>query len=146
MLNIASLLIPINVGGAHWTLAIINVEQKKFEFWDSLGQKSQKQIDKYCIKLRDYFCAETGKTKEQLEQEGWTFYGGGDVYPQQDNGYDCGVYTVKTAEFRARGREPIYTPKDVERLREQMVVEICDKKMMPVPGEEGFMEGDGEEE
>lgn len=148
MLNLACLLLPINVGGAHWTLAVINVEQKKFEFWDSLSNKAARQaaIQRYCTMLQDYFCNETGMTKERLEEEEWAFYGGGDVYPQQNNGHDCGVYTVKTAEFRARGMEPLYTPKDVANLREHMVLEIVGKKLHPVPGEEGYEddEEDGE--
>lgn len=60
-----------------------------------------------------------------------------DMQPQQNNFCDCGVFTVKTAEFRARDADPAYTPNDARNLRERMILEIVDGKMDPVVGEEG---------
>jgi Ulp1 family protease len=31
------IIIPINIRNAHWTLAIINVKDKEFVYYDSLG-------------------------------------------------------------------------------------------------------------
>lgn len=31
------LIFPINIGNSHWTCAAINVREKRFEYYDSLG-------------------------------------------------------------------------------------------------------------
>ena len=35
-----AVLMPINLGNAHWVCACINVRQKRFEFYDSMGHSN----------------------------------------------------------------------------------------------------------
>ena len=45
--------------------------------------------------------------------------------PQQENGYDCGVFTCQFLESLSRGEESfIFTQKDMPYLRRRMIWEI----------------------
>ncbi|TGZ79269.1 cysteine proteinase [Ascodesmis nigricans] len=128
IMELDTLLIPINIGGAHWTLGVIAPKQKRVEFWNSLKSSNHSDdVRRYCTLLRKYLMEEAGIT----ELEGWTDYSP-EIQPQQNNYADCGVFTVKTAEFRARGAEPAYTPRDAQNLRYRMVLEIVDGELHPV--------------
>ena len=37
------ILVPINVGGLHWTAAAINMEKKRIEYYDSMGDLVRKR-------------------------------------------------------------------------------------------------------
>ena len=54
-------------------------------------------------RLRAYLCDEL-KDKKQLfiDLSDWEDYFGGDASPQQENGYDCGVFAVQTLEQLSR--------------------------------------------
>jgi Ulp1 family protease len=41
ILGLEYMVIPINVSGNHWTLAIINFKSKRFEYYDSLSRGSK---------------------------------------------------------------------------------------------------------
>lgn len=36
------IIFPINIHNTHWTCAAVNVKQKRFEYYDSLGSRMQK--------------------------------------------------------------------------------------------------------
>jgi Ulp1 family protease len=40
ILDLDCMIIPINQGNSHWTLAVINFKKKRFEYYDSLGGSS----------------------------------------------------------------------------------------------------------
>jgi sentrin-specific protease 1 len=48
-----------------------------------------------------------------------------ETYPEQENNYDCGVFTCQTLEFISRGEEDFpFTQKDMPYLRQRMIWEI----------------------
>jgi sentrin-specific protease 1 len=48
-----------------------------------------------------------------------------DVTPQQENGYDCGVFTCQFLEALSRGEEAFrFTQQDMTYLRRRMIWEI----------------------
>lgn len=94
-----AVLIPINVGQAHWVCAVIQLRLRRFEYYDSMGIPSPGVFER----LRAYLCDEL-KDKKQLfiDLSDWEDYFGGDASPQQENGYDCGVFAVQTLEQLSR--------------------------------------------
>lgn len=95
-------LLPINVGQAHWVCAAINLRLRRFEYYDSMGIPSPGVF----ASLRAYISDEM-RDKKQLEMDlsDWTDYFAGETSPQQQNGYDCGVFAVQTLEQLSR-RDP----------------------------------------
>lgn len=50
--------------------------------------------------------------------------------PQQNNGYDCGVFACMFAEAASRRGQFVFTQKDMPSLRKRMVYEILTKNLL----------------
>ncbi|KAF7306736.1 Cysteine proteinase [Mycena indigotica] len=115
------ILIPVNHANLHWTAAAINFRQKRIESYDSLGD-DRPSVYKH---LREYVDQEhRNKKKAPFDFTGWVDYTSPDI-PQQENGYDCGVFTCQFLESLSRGAEPFnFSQKDIPYLRRRMIWEI----------------------
>ncbi|EFA81103.1 sentrin/SUMO-specific protease [Heterostelium album PN500] len=118
--------IPVHLG-AHWCLAVINFVDKRFEYYDSLlGDNSQ------CLtKLRRYLEDEMNDKSKKgvINLSEFTDYTPKDI-PVQQNGYDCGVFTCKFADYTARGLPLDFTQKDITLSRKIMILECINKDML----------------
>ncbi len=80
--------IPINVP-SHWCLAVIDIANKSFDFYDSMMGKQPK-----CLSvLRDYLQQEVKEKKNvelDYDKEGWKTANFLTNIPRQMNGADCG--------------------------------------------------------
>lgn len=97
-------LFPINLGNSHWVCGAINLRRRRFEYYDSLGTRNPRAFEL----MRTYLAEEAkDKKKKHIDLRGWR-----DVFsdesPQQENGYDCGVFAAQTLEQISR-RDP-HTP------------------------------------
>ncbi|CAE6422495.1 unnamed protein product [Rhizoctonia solani] len=118
-------LIPVNLGNAHWTCAAINFQKKRIEYHDSMGRKRGKI---YKI-LRDYLKSEhKDKKKKEFDFTGWEDYFD-DNAPQQENGYDCGVFSCQYMECLSRGAPFGFSQENMGYLRQRMILEIMRGKL-----------------
>ncbi|KAF9452514.1 cysteine proteinase [Macrolepiota fuliginosa MF-IS2] len=117
-----ALLVPVNHSNAHWTAAAINFRRKRIESYDSMGMAK----DIVFTYLRRYLDAEhRNKKKAPFDFTGWQDYA-----PDQENGYDCGVFTCQFLETLSRGEEMFrFTQKDMPYLRRRMIWEIGHTKL-----------------
>ncbi|KAK6506413.1 Smt3-specific protease [Arthrobotrys conoides] len=115
ILKLKGVIIPIH-RNFHWTLAFVNVEKKRFEYYDSLAGN----WDPISL-LRSWMKQEVGA--KYVDSEWEDFYPGSQT-PQQGNGYDCGVFLCKTAEVIARGGALNFSQKDIPVIRKMMQVEL----------------------
>ncbi|KAH9921976.1 cysteine proteinase [Epithele typhae] len=124
------ILIPVNHNNAHWTAAAINFRKKRIESYDSMGME-RGQVFKI---LRQYLDDEhRDKKKKPFDFTGWTDYVLPDT-PQQENGYDCGVFTCQFLESLSRGEETFdFTQKNMPYLRRKMVWEIGGTRLREEP-------------
>ncbi|KAJ3480271.1 hypothetical protein NLI96_g8480 [Meripilus lineatus] len=120
------ILIPINHNNSHWTSAAINFRKKRIECYDSMGM-DQSAVHRG---LRAYLDAEhRNKKKKPFDFTDWVDYTSED-FPQQENGYDCGVFTCQTLESLARGAETFaFRQSNMPYLRRRMVWEIGHAKL-----------------
>lgn len=78
-------------------MAVINMRDRRFEFYDALPSGSRDFESKVFSNLRRWLCDESlDKQKEELDLEGWTNYAPMNI-PHQENGYDCGMFALKYA-------------------------------------------------
>ncbi|KAJ1309675.1 hypothetical protein OPQ81_006439 [Rhizoctonia solani] len=118
-------LIPVNLGNAHWTCAAINFQKKRIEYHDSMGRKRGKV---YKI-LREYLSKEhKDKKKKDFDFAGWEDYFD-DNAPQQENGYDCGIFSCQYMECISRGAPFGFTQENMSYLRQRMILEITRGKL-----------------
>ncbi|KAJ8586816.1 cysteine proteinase [Rhizopogon salebrosus TDB-379] len=124
------ILIPINHNNSHWTGAAINFRRKRIESYDSMNL-DRRQVSKV---LRNYLDLEhRNKRKKPFDFTGWQDHNPEDT-PQQENGYDCGVFTCQFLESLSRGEEEfLFSQRDMTYLRRRMIWEIGHAKFLHDP-------------
>lgn len=95
------LIIPINQQNTHWTLGVVNFQDKYVMHLDSLGNGGSEKIREYLMRWVKDEAMDKRKGEGFLESE-WKLVARPDV-PRQENSDDCGVFTCKFADFLARG-------------------------------------------
>ncbi|KAJ7579928.1 cysteine proteinase [Mycena floridula] len=118
-------LVPVNHHNTHWTGAAINFRRKRIESYDSMNMDRSNVFQQ----LRGYLDAEhRNKKKKPFDFTGWVDYTL-DETPQQENCYDCGVFTCQFLEWLSRGEEMFgFSQQDIPYLRRRMVWEIGNAK------------------
>lgn len=54
-------------------------------------------------------------------------------YPQQKNGYDCGVFMCKTIQYLSQGFSVFsFTQEHITVYRRQMALELAENKLTPL--------------
>ncbi|RPD63185.1 cysteine proteinase [Lentinus tigrinus ALCF2SS1-7] len=124
------ILIPVNHNNAHWSAAAINFRKKRIEAYDSMSMNASSVFKT----LRQYLNSEhMDKKKKPFDFTGWVDY----VFletPQQENGFDCGVFTCQFLEALSRGEEDFrFTQANMPYLRRKMVWEIAHTKFRDEP-------------
>jgi len=111
---------PVHLGN-HWCTAVINLRDKKFEYYDSMGSPNYK-----CIQLMRKYLEEEYKDKKKgvFDITGWTEYQPQDI-PKQENGYDCGIFACMFADFCSRDAPFTFRQKHMPYLREKIIVEVA---------------------
>ncbi|KAK9375790.1 uncharacterized protein V1513DRAFT_441990 [Lipomyces chichibuensis] len=124
--NTDYIFVPINVHNAHWCVSVINIKRRRFEYYDSLGGGPGNCF----THLRDYIINECRTQSVPMDDiDGWDEYVARDS-PMQENGFDCGVFTCKTAEVLSRECPLSFSQKDMQTLRRRMVFEILVKRLL----------------
>ena len=123
LLKVEHVFIPVNVGGAHWTLLVVSPVWKRIEYFDSLHGPSGAVIRnaKAWIKM-ELGDAWDEQEWEVVEDEG---LGGRGKGPRQSNSSDCGVFTITTAKMISLGVDPMaITANDMPLQRRRVVAEL----------------------
>lgn len=113
------MLCPIHLGN-HWCLICVNFIDKTIKYYDSLGGNNPK-----CLNIIFDYLKEEHKNKKNKEFEcsGWKLMDADDC-PQQENCYDCGVFTCVNAEYLARDAKLDFTQNDMPMFRQKISYEI----------------------
>jgi Ulp1 family protease len=103
------LLIPYNHKGWHWTLVKVDFENQQITYLDSMQANRQKYHDFVQVRLqavRTYITSrmvKLPKLSRQIPEEAWVLISQPDDVSQQDNTFDCGVFTLMFADFITLG-------------------------------------------
>jgi len=112
---------PINVGGVHWTCAVAFMQEKKIQFYDSMGGGGQRYVNGL---LRYFEDEHKDKKKASLDTSEWNLVSCQPDTPQQLNGFDCGVFTCMFADFLSRDMPLIFSQEHVTECRERIALSI----------------------
>uniref|UniRef100_A0A7N0T1Z3 Ubiquitin-like protease family profile domain-containing protein n=1 Tax=Kalanchoe fedtschenkoi TaxID=63787 RepID=A0A7N0T1Z3_KALFE len=110
--------VPIHLD-VHWCMAVINKRDQKFQYLDSLSGKDPVALKR----LAQYYVDEVkDKSGNNIDVSNWKqeFV----AAPRQQNGYDCGVFMIKYADFCSRGLELLFSQEHMQYFRERTVKEI----------------------
>jgi sentrin-specific protease 1 len=119
------ILVPIHLGN-HWCLAVVNFSEKRFEYYDSLGGENKK-----CLERLERYVKDEYKTKHngEFDTSQWEFHTPLDI-PHQQNGYDCGVFMCKFADYSSKNKPFNFSQNHMKYFRHRMILEIMKKQAL----------------
>jgi sentrin-specific protease 1 len=114
------IIIPTHVHGNHWCLSVINIRDKQFEYYDSLGGSGRA----YLKLLRNYIVDEAKNYSSiDLDLTDWRDIEMDDI-PQQLNGCDCGVFTLKFADYVSEDQPLTFKQEHMPYFRRRIALDI----------------------
>ena len=131
-------LLPVNCDNRHWFLLTIDlscIHEKKIKFnvYDSLGieesWKRKLEEEKLKMFIRWKYQQEN-QTRNSLLN--FTIEDHFTEIPQQDNGYDCGVFTMLYAKYIASKEQFIFQQEDMPKFRKTISEEIIAGKLVNI--------------
>jgi sentrin-specific protease 1 len=115
--------IPVNVSNVHWTCAVIFVQEKRIQYFDSMGGDGT-----YYLKALLEYVKDEWKSKNQGEAlpnlEEWKLVSTTIDTPRQENGWDCGVFTCMFADFLSLGYPLSFKQEHITQCRERIALSI----------------------
>ncbi|CAA0817499.1 Ubiquitin-like-specific protease ESD4 [Striga hermonthica] len=119
LLQCDKIFVPIHQE-VHWCLAIINKKDKKFQYLDSL-----RGVDSQVLNvLARYFVAEVKeKCGKDIDVSSWENEYVTDL-PEQANGFDCGMFMIKYADFYSRDIGLCFSQEHMPYFRRRTAKEI----------------------
>ncbi|GFR03509.1 hypothetical protein TNCT_407871 [Trichonephila clavata] len=119
------LFVPLHFG-MHWALCVVDNRVKTIKYYDSMHG-----TDEGCMRtILNFLVAEMkGKKNQILNPDSYTLEIVKDI-PQQMNGSDCGMFSLKYAEYLSRDAPITFTQEHMQYFRRRMVVEIMEKKLL----------------
>jgi len=107
---------PMNIGEMHWALGAIDIKNKGFRYFDSMTTRPHPNFVPF---LRRYLQDEhkSKKTSPLEDADSWKLLNIEPPPPQQNNGYDCGVFTCFFADRISAGKPLDFEQDDMPDLR-----------------------------
>lgn len=115
LLEMERIFIPVHQG-AHWTLLVISPRFRTIEYFDSLNGRPASFVR--AVKRWLAYCL-----KDDWNEDEWKVPL--TKSPVQENGYDCGVFTITTARMITLGIDPMaYNQTDIPLQRRRIAAEL----------------------
>jgi len=119
--SLHNIIFPVNVGGVHWCCAVIYMEEHRIQFYDSMGGSGMRYLEGLQKYLKD---EHLDKKKSKLDMSDWTLVPSQASTPQQENSFDCGVFSCMFADFLSRDVPLTFTQEHVTQCRERIALSI----------------------
>ena len=120
-------LIPINISQQHWALAVINVNKKQIEYYDSMCGgfiTGKPYIRKLTEALQPHYPTESFSE--------WS-YQQDLAAPQQQNGFDCGVFMLQFIQDIIAERKWTVNQDKIPSVRRNMLLDILQFSKQDTP-------------
>lgn len=116
------IIFPVNVSGMHWCCAVARMQSRTIQFYDSLGGDGMIWLKGIFQYIQD---EHMDKKKIPLpDKEAWRLIPCQPNCPQQNNGYDCGVFTCAFADYLSVDKELNFGQSHVTELRQRIALSI----------------------
>ncbi|KAG2272685.1 hypothetical protein Bca4012_085749 [Brassica carinata] len=123
LIDCDKIFIPIHMN-IHWTLAVINIKDRKFQYLDSFKGREPRILDA----MARYFADEVrDKSGVEVDVSQWRQEFVQDL-PEQSNGFDCGMFMIKYIDFYSRGLDLCFTQEQMSYFRVRTAKEILQLK------------------
>lgn len=115
--------IPMNLNGTHWALSVVDNIRERIIYIDSLFSDGSEALEL----ILNYMKEETRRVYgDGMNGKNYDLYtiDGNFECPNQENGFDCGVFVCTAVDYIARGKSLTYSQKDMGVIRRRMAWEI----------------------
>ena len=134
--------------GMHWTLAVINIKEKRIEYYDSYHAEDEGLREALFKYVQDEYRSDWEKKRggaELPDPDDWDVHWGNrdkatsakcrkDSIPRQTNGHDCGVFMTSNAEAAGVvGRLFEIQEQQMVEMRQCMMWELVNKRLRATP-------------
>jgi hypothetical protein len=121
--GLSKIFIPVNMSNVHWACVAIFLQERRIQFYDSMGGDGMYYMKALLQYLKDEW-ASMNNGQELPNSTEWRLVSCTSDTPQQKNGFDCGVFTCMFADFLSMGRSLSFTQDHVTRCRERIALSI----------------------
>jgi len=119
--NLKYIVCPINLDNLHWTSAVIFVEEKRIQYYDSMGGTDWNKLEGLLQYLKDEWKAKKGG---EMNADEWELVGCSKDTPRQMNGFDCGVFTCMFCDFISKDCPLVFNQSHIDQCRERIALSI----------------------
>ncbi|KAL3762313.1 hypothetical protein ACHAW5_006313 [Stephanodiscus triporus] len=119
--NLKYIVCPINIDDTHWTSAVIFMEDKRIQYYDSMGGTDWSKLEGLLKYVKDEYSAKNGK---ELDVTEWELVSCTSDTPRQKNGYDCGVFTCMFADFISKDCQLLFNQDHIDQCRQRIALSI----------------------
>ncbi|CAN0233793.1 unnamed protein product [Discosporangium mesarthrocarpum] len=118
--------VPVNVNNMHWCMAVIYIQQKRIQYYDSMMGTGEPTLKSLLSWLGD-------ETKHKLEKkfnmEEWELVQTSSSTPQQQNGSDCGAFSCAFAWYISEGLPLSFSQEDIPNMRNRMLWSLLNQRI-----------------
>lgn len=122
ILDVDRIIIPINLNNTHWTCALIDIKNKKFQYFDSMMCKNEACLEALAQWLKDEYKDKRGEERGDVLEWAREF----PVVPRQNNCSDCGIFAMIFAEHSSRAAEFGFKQQHMPEYRVQICNELLE--------------------
>lgn len=119
--NLKYIVCPINLENVHWTSAVIFMEEKRIQYYDSMGGTDRMKLEGLLQYLKDEHKAKKG---EEMDTTEWELVHCTRDTPGQRNGFDCGVFTCMFCDFISKDCPLVFSQDHINQCRERIALSI----------------------
>jgi len=111
IMELDKIFMPVHVDGTHWCLAVIFIQEKKIQYYDSMAGTGMATL----TRLKRYLVEDTrDKLNLQLNESEWTLVPTQGNTPLQNNGCDCGVFTCMFADYISTNQPLTFSQSNIQ--------------------------------
>lgn len=110
LLSKDKIFVPININNTHWTLAVVYIQKKEIHYYDSMSGSGRKYLQPLLNWVRD---DAKDKKNVDIDTTQWKLLDRMDYVPQQENGYDCGMFVITCADYLSDDLPLSYDQEDI---------------------------------
>ena len=120
--NLDRIFFPVNVGGMHWTVAVAFMQEKRIQFFDSMCGSGIEYLEALFRYIKDEHKAKKGSPLP--DEDEWELVECSPDTPQQENGFDCGVFTCMFCDFLSTDCPLNFSQEHITQCRERIALSV----------------------
>ena len=113
---------PCNVNNNHWCCVVAFMQEKRIQYYDSMGGHGIYYLEGLMKYIKDEWKAK--KDGELPDPDMWKLVTCESDIPRQLNGFDCGVFTCMFADFLSCDRPLSFSQNHITQCRERIALSI----------------------